>query len=84
MKSASRLAGERSLHGQDRAREIFKSNNLQEPSGLPNGSAKEFLTPNESSASNGSVRLNIMFTQGFACSCFWKDAQATFLRPLGG
>ena len=39
--------------------EVYKANTLQEPCGLLNGSAKEFLTPNESSAPDGSVKLNI-------------------------
>ena len=39
--------------------EVHKANNLQELSGLLNGSAKEFLTPNGSSAPNGSVKLNL-------------------------
>ena len=50
----------------------------------PPTSAKECLTPNGSSATNGYVKLDILFTKDFALSCFWKDAQTTFLRSLGG
>ena len=39
--------------------EVHKANNFHEPSRLLNGSAKDFVIPNGSSAPNGSVKLRI-------------------------
>ena len=59
MKSASRPAGTIVTWSRPALVELHKANNLQQPSGLLNDSAKEFLIPNGSSAPNGSVNLNI-------------------------